>query len=189
MIYVVRHGKTDWNVAGRIQGQTETYLTNEGVQQARDLQKELAHIQFDVAFCSPLARAKDTCKIILDGKDMVIKFENCLMERDFGEMVGKVDNFMSFWNLKKPRTAKGLESITDMEKRIFPFLKKLVVDYNGKNVLIVAHQGPLFIIENFFGYAPKDGDYLPLRLRGCGYRTYNDATGERKEYGTDETGL
>ena len=172
MIYVVRHGETDWNVEGRIQGQSETYLTEKGVEQAKQLHEQLKHISFDAVFSSPLARAKDTCKIILGGNDKNVIYEDCLMERDFGEMVGKLDNFMSFWNLKKPRYAKGVESIDDMEKRIFPFLKKLMTEYKNKKVLVVAHQGPLFIIENFFGNAPKDGDYMPLRLQCCGYRVY-----------------
>lgn len=188
MIYAVRHGETDWNVEGRIQGQSETYLTPKGVKQAETLRNQLKDIRFDAVFCSPLARAKDTCKIILNGNDSEVQYEPFLMERDFGEMVGKIDNFMSFWDLRKSRTAKGVESIEEMKKRIFPFMQKVISQFKGKNVLLVCHQGPLFIMESFFGYEPKDGDYMPLRLHGCGYRVYDETTGKRTEYGTNDTG-
>lgn len=189
MIYVVRHGETDWNVEGRIQGQSETFLTPKGIKQAEELRDTLKGIAFDLAICSPLARAKDTCKIILGGDDLKVKYDSRLMERDFGEMTGVVDKFMSFWDSGKPREAKGLETIGEMEERIFPLMQEIVSEYSDKNVLIVAHQGPLFIIENFFGYAPADGNYMSHRLQGCGYRIYDPETKEKKEYGTSNTGL
>ena len=174
---------------GRIQGQSETYLTPKGIKQAKELHEQLKDVQFDVVFSSPLARAKDTCEIILGGDLSNVVFDPCLMERDLGEMVGKLDNFMTFWHTKKPRTAKGVESIQAMEQRIFPFIDKLIKDYKGKNVLIVTHQGTLFIFENYFGNAPKDGDYMPLRLHGCGYRIYDTVKMKKsKEQGQDSTG-
>ena len=187
MIYVVRHGETDWNIEGRIQGQHETFLTPNGIKQAEGLHKLLKHIKFDAVFCSPLARAKDTCRIILGGHDESVVYDNALLERDFGEMVGKVDDFMSFWHLGKPRVAKGVESIKEMEQRIFPLMEKLVKEYHDKKVLLVCHQGPLFIMENFFGNASKDGDYKPLQVHGCGYRVYDGKTKQRiKESGLIE---
>ena len=181
MIYVIRHGETDWNVLGKIQGQHDTHLTPTGIKQAERLREELKDIPFSAVFCSPLARTRDTCKIILKDRKIKTNYEPCLMERDFGEMVGKTDNFMSFWNAQKPRTAKGVESIREMETRIFPLMKKVVANPKG-NVLIVTHQGPLFIIENFFGYAPADGDYKSNMLDSCGYRIYDQNTFEKTEF-------
>ena len=188
MIYAVRHGETDWNAEGKIQGQSETNLTQKGIAQAEGLREEFKDIKFDAVFCSPLVRTKDTCKIIV-GDNININYEPCLMERDFGVMTGKVDNFMLFWNLKKPKTAKNLETIEEMEKRIFPFMEGIVNKYAGKNVLIVTHQGPLFIMENFFGYKPDDGNYLLHFLHGGGYRIYNEKTKEKTEYGLNPTGF
>ena len=186
MIYAVRHGETDWNVEGRIQGQSETFLTPKGIEQAKELREQLKHISFDAVFSSPLARTKDTCKIILGDRDENVIYEPALMERGFGEMVGKIDNFMTFWDLKKPRVAEGVESIEDMERRIFPFIRKLVEEYHDKKVLLVTHQGPLFIMENYFGNAPKDGDYMPLKLQGCGYYVYDAKTKKKtKQVGTE----
>jgi probable phosphoglycerate mutase len=174
----------------RIQGQHDTHLTQKGLQQAKTLHDKLQGVDFDAVFCSPLSRAKDTCKIILGNRAVETVYDPCLMERDFGELVGRVDNFMRFWQTQIPCHAKGVESIADMEKRIFPFMEKIVKDYKDKNVLIVAHQGTLFIIENFFGNAPKDGDYKPLRLEGCGYRVYDPKTMKKvDQQGQNDTGL
>ena len=190
MIYAARHGETTWNLEGRIQGRSESFLTPKGIAQAQALGEQLKDISFDAAFCSPLARAKDTCDIILGEGSLKAVCEPALIEQDFGEVTGTIDSFMSFWNLKKPRTAKGMESLDKMERRIFPFIQKLVDEYQDKNVLVVTHQGPLFIFENFFGNAPADGDYAPLRLRGGGYRVYDAKTKKRvMQVGLSKSGL
>ena len=188
-IYVVRHGQTDWNVEGKIQGQFDTNLTEKGCEQAENLRKMLGEVKFDAVFCSPLIRAKKTCEIILNNSGNKVTYEPCLMERDFGVMVGKKDNFMSFWNLKNLRTAEGVESIEDMEKRIFPFIEKIKREYKNGNILIVTHQGTLFIFENYFGRIPDDGDYTTLRLGSCGYRIYDADTGDKLEFGTDNKSI
>jgi probable phosphoglycerate mutase len=184
MIYAVRHGETYWNAEGRIQGHTETHLTPLGIAQAEELRERFQDVQFDVVFCSTLVRARHTCEIILRNRpNVAVEYLPELRERDFGEMVGKIDRYMTFWNTSKPRTASGVESIAEMEARIFPFLRKLIDQYQNKNVLVVTHIGPLFIFENFFGYAPPDGDYTPLQLKACGYRIYDPIAQQKTEHG------
>lgn len=54
MIYVIRHGQTDWNLAGRTQGSIETELNDIGIGQANDVRNELANIKLDAVlykFC------------------------------------------------------------------------------------------------------------------------------------------
>ena len=70
MLYIMRHGKTDWNAAYRLQGQTDTDLNAEGVRMAQEAAREYKGIHFDVCYCSPLKRARETARLVLDGRDI-----------------------------------------------------------------------------------------------------------------------
>ena len=70
MIYFVRHGETDFNKYSITQGQTDTSLNSAGLLQASCLSESLKDLVFDVAFSSPLTRAKQTC-------DYIMKYHNC----------------------------------------------------------------------------------------------------------------
>ena len=64
MIYIVRHGQTDWNVEGRNQGRTDIELNETGIKQAEEIAKKLEGKKFDMVFSSPLKRAYKTAQII-----------------------------------------------------------------------------------------------------------------------------
>ena len=65
MIYIVRHGETDWNKEHRIQGHIDIPLNDKGRQDALNAKKKLKNVKFDVVFSSPLQRAYETAKIIM----------------------------------------------------------------------------------------------------------------------------
>ena len=54
MIYIVRHGQTDWNVVGRYQGRKDIELNQKGIEQARKIKEQLKDVDFDLIFSSPL---------------------------------------------------------------------------------------------------------------------------------------
>lgn len=62
----MRHGLTDWNFAGRVQGGLDkSRLNPEGMRQAKEAGKNLTDVQVDAVFCSPLTRAKETFNIAM----------------------------------------------------------------------------------------------------------------------------
>ena len=69
-LYIVRHGKTDWNVLGKIQGCTDIPLNKIGEKQAK-LIKEKIKDKVDVCFTSPLKRAISTAEILTDVKPII----------------------------------------------------------------------------------------------------------------------
>lgn len=71
MIYVMRHGQTDWNVEKRTQGSIETSLNDVGKDQAEVVKQELQDEKIDVVLCSPRKRCKETAEII--GKRFLCK--------------------------------------------------------------------------------------------------------------------
>jgi 2,3-bisphosphoglycerate-dependent phosphoglycerate mutase len=86
-LYLIRHGKSTWNETGRIQGQTDVPLSEEGIRQAEALAKRLRHWSFDKVYSSDLKRAKQTTKISLP--NVKITFDKRLREIHLGEFQGQ----------------------------------------------------------------------------------------------------
>ena len=78
MIYLVRHGQTDWNLEGRYQGRIDIKLNSKGIEQAKEIKEKLKEIKFDKVFSSPLKRALETAQIITDND---IEIDERLIER------------------------------------------------------------------------------------------------------------
>ena len=51
MLYIMRHGKTDWNAVHRLQGSEDIPLNEEGRQMARDARKKYGDLRFDICYC------------------------------------------------------------------------------------------------------------------------------------------
>ena len=92
-IYLLRHGETDWNKEGRIQGHTDIPLNENGKKQIAQVTAGLAGIcpSMDVILCSPLSRTKESAGIAAEQlhypKDKIIE-EPLLIERSFGDAEG-----------------------------------------------------------------------------------------------------
>ena len=69
-LYIMRHGETAWNVEGRLQGQTDTELNENGVRLAKVTAEGLKNIPFDLGISSPLRRAKHTAELVLAGRNV-----------------------------------------------------------------------------------------------------------------------
>ena len=87
-IHFVRHGQTDWNAEIRIQGTSESTLSELGVQQARTLRDRLRGKQFDRVFSSDLQRTRQTTDILLDGDTGAVEFRSALREIHLGPWEG-----------------------------------------------------------------------------------------------------
>ena len=89
-IYITRHGESQWNVEGKVQGITDTPLTERGIQQAHELAKKIKEsgIKIDEILHSPLSRAADTAKIIAEENGLPLSLEPRLIEQNFGEFEG-----------------------------------------------------------------------------------------------------
>ena len=91
LFYLVRHGQTDWNRAGKIQGTTDIPLNETGRQQAEQLATVLkerigysAETRIDAVYASPLARAFQTAEILAKEEKLPLRRLTGLRERDFG---------------------------------------------------------------------------------------------------------
>ncbi len=173
MIYIVRHGQTDWNLEGRRQGRIDIELNNNGIEQAKKLHEELKNIKFDIVFSSHLKRAYKTAQII-SNNDIII--DNRIIERCNGKLEGK---FKSDFNGAVDFTSyKGqgyeIEPLLDFRERIKNFLDEIMVKYKNKNVLIVTHAGVSIYLKCYFAGEPDDGNYSKLKLKNCEVLKYNN---------------
>ena len=101
MIYLVRHGQTDWNTIRRIQGQTDVPLNDIGRHEAFLSGEKLASIKIDKIISSDLLRAKETAEIINRFLSRSITFDTRLREINFGDLQGMLSNHISdeTWNI------------------------------------------------------------------------------------------
>lgn len=86
-LYVFRHGQTDWNRDGRIQGHREIPLNDEGRRQAALLRKPLGHLGVQAILSSDLGRAVETAEIAVQGTVPIFRDER-LRETQFGQLEG-----------------------------------------------------------------------------------------------------
>ena len=150
MLYIIRHGKTDWNALHRLQGRTDIPLNEEGRQMAERAREEYRDVRFDVCFSSPLTRARETAEILLRGRNIPIITDDRLMEMGFGTFEGLENSFQipdcpinvlfhaPEQYVSPPGGAESLDALFDrtgafLRERVDPLLR------DGRDVLIVGH--------------------------------------------------
>jgi broad specificity phosphatase PhoE len=88
--YFLRHGQTDWNTQGRIQGHTDMPLNATGLAQARTAAERLVGKGIDRIVSSPLARAHKTAAVVAERMRLSVHVDGDLMERTFGAFEGRI---------------------------------------------------------------------------------------------------
>lgn len=176
-LILIRHGQSQWNKKGLWTGLTDIYLSKEGQEEAKKAASVLKDIKIDVAFTSPLIRAKETFKIIKDnlGIKKIRVFEShALNERDYGDLTGK-----NKWEIQKEygdeefqKIRRGWdypiphgETLKDVYNRVVPYYKNSILPklQKGKNVIISAHGNSLrALIKYLEGISDKDVQTLEI---------------------------
>lgn len=149
MLYIMRHGKTDWNVLRKIQGRTDIPLNEEGREMARAAGKECLNVHFDVCYCSPLIRAKETAEIVLQGRNVPIIYDDRLMEMSFGIYEGIENSFqipdcpinILFQDPARYAAVEGGESLEELFARTGSFIEEILNPAlsENKDILIIGH--------------------------------------------------
>lgn len=178
MIYITRHGQTDWNVLKKVMGRCDEPLNNNGINQAKETKNNLLNTYIDLIICSPLLRAKQTAIIINEGRNIPIIYDERIIERDFGEFEGMQISdfdFNGYWNYYQNEQYQQAENIQLFFERIYNFLNDLIEKYSDKNVLIVAHGGVSIPVACFFNENIPTGSLVEagLVLGNCQVSSYS----------------
>lgn len=177
MIYVIRHGQTDWNVEKRTQGSIETSLNEVGREQAEIVRQELQDKKIDVVLCSPRKRCKETAEIICVGNDIIIQELEDLRERDFGEFEGKKKgedyDWIEFWDWESNHKYQQAECVRDFYERVAAIVEMIKRDYKNKNVLIITHSGVVAMIYCYLNNIKPNGKLNIPGIKNCEITKYN----------------
>ena len=156
---LVRHGQTDWNVAGRMQGRTDIPLNAQGRAQARALAARLADAPaWDAIVTSPLQRASDTAEILAAalGTGSPIPCAG-LAERTFGDAEGlSPDAAVRRW---PDRVYPGMEFHDAVVDRGLAALERIAARFPSGRVIAVSHGS--FIRHLLAALAGRPSDAMP----------------------------
>lgn len=144
-IGLVRHGLTDWNALGKIQGQTDIALNDIGRKQAGLLAERLKQEQhpFHAVVSSGLQRAEQTAQIIAKHLELpVLQPVNGLRERAYGLVEGTTpEERNQRWGVDWRQLDLGQESDEELQKRSYHTLNQIADQYSDQNILLVTHGG------------------------------------------------
>lgn len=151
-LYLIRHGETQWNKQRKVQGHADIPLNEHGRYLAVETAKGLSDIKFDLAYTSPLVRAKETAEIILAGRGVPLHEDIRIQEIGFGVAEGmncsrenqskESRAFQKFFddtvNYEVP---EGGESIWQLTERVQEFFEELYKKdgWEEKTILISTH--------------------------------------------------
>lgn len=160
IIYLTRHGQTQWNLEKRLQGRGNSPLTKKGIQKAKELRDRLKDIHMDVIYTSPIERALHTAEILKGDKEIEVIPCDGLMEMSFGKYEGRITDEITKenpnWNIElimKGNTtiaAPEGENLEEVRKRVGEAMDCILEENIGKTLLIVAHGITLKALMYYF---------------------------------------
>ncbi|PID83445.1 hypothetical protein CSB11_01495 [Candidatus Campbellbacteria bacterium] len=174
--FAIRHGQSKANVNDNLSSEIGKHgdeLTEEGKKQVLERAKELKETDFiqknsqvqnsdkiDIIISSPFVRTKQSAEIIAEelgiSKDYIV-YDERIQERDFGSATGKPNPLFDKWIENEAKTEnhkfEGGESHADIVKRTMEFLFEINQKYEGKNILLVTHFTPTYVmVATSLGY-------------------------------------
>lgn len=160
----IRHGQTDWNIQGRIQGSYDSELNDTGIKQAMNLSEKLLSLnyKFSKIYSSPQKRALKTAEILSKSSNIDYVSVNDLQEMNMGKWEGlswkeveeNYPNEYREWHLNRryTKTPDG-ESYEDMLQRVLKSIDK-IIDENNEDVVIVSHSAVIMCLQCYVTNTP-----------------------------------
>lgn len=175
-VYLIRHGETEWTQSRQHTGLTDIPLTDEGRHQAKWLRDRLKGLKFKKTYCSPLARAKETCEIA--GLLANAEIDEDLVEWDYGEYEGmttpEIRKSDPKWNIFTSG-APGGESIGDVGARAGRVIAK-VRGIQGDVAIFSSGHFSRCLVVKWLQYAVSEGKHFALSTASCSILGYERET-------------
>ncbi|MBS6031830.1 MULTISPECIES: 2,3-diphosphoglycerate-dependent phosphoglycerate mutase GpmB [Pantoea] len=174
-VYLVRHGETVWNAERRIQGQSDSPLTEKGEQQAHQVGERVKKLGITHVISSDLGRTRRTAEIIADACGCVVTLDPRLRELNMGVLEKRpLDELTAEEEQWRATLVNGTEggripegeSMTEMAERMHQALNACLELPAGSRPLIVSHGMALGVLVSTILGLPAHAERR-LRLRNC----------------------
>lgn len=152
-IIFLRHGQAKNNVERVLAGRTSGIpLTEIGIQQAQHTAELLEHMNISAIYSSPIQRAKHTAEIVGEHNSIDVKIDDRLIELDMGKFTGVPYDeifsshgnvFMKFYNGELEIAHNGVETFSEVKKRVLGIVDHIIENHPDENVVLVTHMDPI----------------------------------------------
>jgi probable phosphoglycerate mutase len=185
-ILLVRHGETDWNASGRIQGHNDTPLNAAGRQQAQRTAQRLAREPIKALYSSDLARAFETATIIGAPLGLTVVTSARLRERQYGlwegltaaEIQARYPEQFAIWRARTTGFAPPQgETRSELLTRALAELQTIARRHVRDMVVVVTHGGLCYVLINHI-LGSVDGDQREFTFGNASIHTL-EVTGDR----------
>ncbi|MFC4586881.1 bifunctional RNase H/acid phosphatase [Sphaerisporangium corydalis] len=168
-LLLLRHGETPFSVDRRFSGIGDPALTPKGVAQAEAAAARLSRkpYEIDVIVSSPLQRARQTAGAVAERAGLKSAVDEGLREVDFGDWEGHTFTEiqrrwpaeLTAWLADPSVAPPGGESFEQAATRVEEARERLLLDHQGKTVLVVSHVTPIKLLLRFALLAPPEALY------------------------------
>ncbi len=152
-IIFLRHGQAKNNLERILTGRTPGVpLTEKGIDQAEKAAKFLEHMNISAIYSSPIERAKHTAEIVGKHNSLDVTIDDRLIELDMGKFTGvPYDDiftshgnvFMKFYNGELEIAHNGVETFSEVKKRVLGIVDHVIEKHPDQNVVLVTHMDPI----------------------------------------------
>lgn len=194
LLYILRHGVTEWNRLKKVQGRADIPLAEAGERLAKMTGAAVEDIPFDICYSSPLIRARRTAELVLEKRESKVPviLDKRLAEIDFGVLEGErfkdeegnilSREMLTFFddpmNFERPKDG---ENIQDVVRRTGAFYRGIIHDatLQDKHILIASHGCAVrALLQNidpcpgdfWRGCVPPNCSMTIVEVRGCAPR-------------------
>lgn len=172
-IYLIRHGETDWNLQGKVQGREDIPLNDTGRMQAKKCADALHNTSVKTIVTSPLVRAVETSNIISTSfADAKVIIDDGLIERDFGDMSGMTYDRRKYFD--RFGNEETMEPLDKLSKRLLDCIHKYAADYSDQDIVMVSHGAAINSVIMVLSEGEKGSGKTRLKNACISVLTYDD---------------
>ena len=160
---LIRHGETEWNAQGRVQGQLDIPLSPVGLGQARALARALSGEKFSALYSSDLVRVRQTAQPLAERLELEPILDARLRERHYGVFQGMTyadakekmpDAYARFRAKELDFSFENGESLSQFNERALACVRELAERHKGESIVVFTHGG---VLEMVYRYATARG--------------------------------
>jgi len=177
-LHLIRHGETNWNAERRVQGQSESRLSDNGIEQARALGGRIGAIAFDAVYCSSSRRTRETVQNCLPRDKYRITYQDQLREIFMGPWEGRLydeiagaetESFHHFWHEPHKFRVDGAETFLDLQQRALAAITAIAAQHRNREIAMVSHGAFIKSVLCHAAGRPISELWAPPPLHNCAH--------------------